>query len=263
MTKTIEGSLKLGLVQTDNTWQDIDANLTNLSSKMATVDNSVDIIVLPELFSTGFTMEAEKMAETMDGKGVHWMLALAKEKQCLVIGSLLINESEAYYNRLIAAFPDGEVQFYDKRHLFSFAGEDAVFTAGEERLIINFKGFRICPLICYDLRFPVWARNTEEFDLLIYVANWPDARMLAWDTLLKARAIENLCYVAGVNRVGVDKNQHVYIGHTSAYDAMGASLMASKPSQEAIYYATIERAHITAVREKFSFLNDRDRFEIK
>ena len=256
-------SLKLGLVQTDNVWQDIDSSLANLSKKMDKIDNTVDVIILPELFSTGFTMDAEGVAETMDGKAVKWMLALAKERQSLVRGSLLIVESGAYYIRLIAAFRGGMIQSYDKRHLFSFAGEDAVFTAGEERLIINFKGFKICPLICYDLRFPVWARNTEEIDLLIFVANWPDARMLAWDTLLKARAIENLCYVAGVNRVGVDNNKLVYVGHTSAYDAMGASLTASKPSQEAIYYAILEKAHVKAVREKFSFLDDRDRFEIK
>lgn len=263
MMSTKGGSLKLGLVQTDNTWQDIHASLANLSIKMDKIDNDVDVIILPELFSTGFTMDAESVAETMDGKAVRWMQALAKEKQCLVTGSLLIVESGVFYNRLIAAFPEGTIQSYDKRHLFTFAGEDAVFTAGEERLVINFKGFKICPLICYDLRFPVWSRNTEEIDLLIYVANWPDARMLAWDTLLKARAIENLCYVAGVNRVGVDNNQLVYVGHTSAYDAMGASLLDSKPSQEAIYYATLEKAHIASVREKFSFLDDRDCFEIK
>ena len=263
MMNAKEDSLKLGLVQTDNTWQDIDASLVNLSNKIDKIDNTVDVIILPELFSTGFTMEAEEVAETMDGKAVKWMQALAKEKQCLVIGSLLIVESGTYFNRLIAAFPEGTIQSYDKRHLFSFAGEDAVFTAGEERLIINFKDFKICPLICYDLRFPVWSRNTDKIDLLIYVANWPDARMLAWDTLLRARAIENLCYVAGVNRVGVDNNQLVYVGHTSAYDAMGASLLNSKASQEAIYYTTLEKSHIASVREKFSFLDDRDRFEMK
>ena len=261
--KEDETTLKLALVQTDNRWQDIDGNLSELSNKLIKLDKSAEVIILPELFSTGFTMEAKKVAESMNGKGVHWMLSLAKEKQCLVLGSLLIVESGVYYNRLIAAFPDGVIKHYDKRHLFSFAGEDAVFTAGQERLIINYKGFKIYPLICYDLRFPVWSRNTEEIDLLVYVANWPDARMLAWDTLLKARAIENLCYVAGVNRVGVDNNQLVYVGHTSAYDAMGASLLNSKPSQEAIYYTTLEKAHITTVREKFSFLDDRDSFEMK
>lgn len=256
-------SLKLGLVQTDNRWQDIDTNLARLSNKMDKIDNSVDVIILPELFSTGFTMEAKEVAESMDGKGVKWMLALAKEKQCLVLGSLLIVESGVYYNRLVAAFPEGDIKYYDKRHLFSFAGEDAVFTAGEERLIFNYKGFKICPLICYDLRFPVWSRNTDEIDLLVYVANWPDARMLAWDTLLKARAIENLCYVAGVNRVGIDNNQLVYVGHTSVYDAMGTTLTASEPLKEAIYYATLEKAHISATRDKFRFLDDRDGFEIK
>jgi len=261
--KEDDTTLKLALVQTDNRWQDIDGNLRELSNKLHKLDKSTEVIILPELFSTGFTMEAKKVAEPMNGKGIQWMLSLAKEKQCLVLGSLLIVESGVYYNRLIAAFPDGVIKHYDKRHLFSFAGEDAVFTAGQKRLIIDYKGYRICPLICYDLRFPVWSRNTEEIDLLVYVANWPDARMLAWDSLLKARAIENLCYVAGVNRVGVDNNQLVYVGHTSVYDAMGASLLNSKPSQEAIYYTTIKKAHIASVREKFSFLNDGDSFEIK
>ena len=254
--------LKISLVQTDNTWEDIDANLLSLTKKLKDIDEEVDLIVLPELFSTGFTMEAAGVAESMKGKAVRWMKTVAKEKKSLVIGSLLIEESGAYYNRLIAAFPNGKLKYYDKRHLFSFAGEDEVFTAGSERLIFEFKGFRICPLICYDLRFPVWARNTEEIDLLIYVANWPNARMLAWDTLLKARAIENLCYVAGVNRVGVDNNKLGYVGHSSVYDAMGEPLLESEPSKEAIYATILNSSHIAAVRQKFSFLNDRDAFEI-
>jgi len=261
--KNDETSLKLALVQTDNKWQDIDTNLRLLSNKLDKLDDSTGVIILPELFSTGFTMAANEVAESMDGKGVQWMLSLAKEKDSLVLGSLLIADSGVCYNRLVAAFPEGDIKYYDKRHLFSFAGEDVVFNAGQKRLIINYKGFRICPLICYDLRFPVWSRNTEEIDLLVYVANWPDARMLAWDTLLKARAIENLCYVAGVNRVGIDNNQLNYVGHTSVYDAMGTSLITSEPSTEAIYYATLEKAHISATREKFRFLDDRDGFEIK
>ena len=255
--------LTISLIQTDNVWEDVKANLKCLTAKIEQIPEESDMIILPELFSTGFTMEAEGVAETMDGSGVKWMLETAKKRKCVLIGSLLIIESGKYFNRLIVAFPDRNLKYYDKRHLFSFAGEDKVFKAGQERMTFEYKGFKICPLICYDLRFPVWSRNTEEIDLIIFVANWPNARMLAWDTLLKARAIENLCYVAGVNRVGVDNNQLVYVGHTSAYDAMGASLLNSKPSQEAIYYTTLEKAHITTVREKFSFLDDRDRFEIK
>ncbi len=254
--------LKISLVQTDNTWENIGVNLLSLTEKFKDIDEDVDLIVLPELFSTGFTMEAKEAAENMKGKAVQWMKTMAKEKDSLVIGSLLISVSGSYFNRLIVAFPEGKLLYYDKRHLFSFAGEDAVFTAGSKRLVFEFKGFRICPLICYDLRFPVWARNTEEIDLLIFVANWPNARMLAWDTLLKSRAIENLCYVAGVNRVGVDNNRLVYVGHTSVYDAMGETLLESEPSKEAIYSTILNSSHIAAVRDKFSFLNDRDDFEI-
>ncbi len=259
----MDHQLKISLVQTDNIWENIEANLLSLTDKLKNLAEDIDLIILPELYSTGFTMEPEGVAESMQGKGVRWMQTLAKEKQSLVIGSLLIGESASYYNRLIAAFPDGNLECYDKRHLFSFAGEDKVFTPGSERLIIQYKGFKICPLICYDLRFPVWARNTEDIDLLIYVANWPNARMSAWDTLLKARAIENLCYVAGVNRVGIDNNRLVYTGHSSVYDAMGEKLLESESSKEAIYSKTINTSHIAAVRKKFSFLNDRDNFNIK
>ena len=207
-------------------------------------------------------MEAESVAETMEGKGVHWMLRMAEKKNCLLMGSLLISEEGHYFNRMILAFPDKKLEYYDKRHLFSFAGEDQVFKAGENRLIFEYKGFRICPLICYDLRFPVWARNTEEIDLLIYVANWPDARMLAWDTLLRARAIENLCYVIGVNRVGTDNNQLRYTGHSAVYDAMGAVILQLEPSNEEIDSTTLTRSHIVEVRDKFRFLEDRDSFKI-
>ena len=149
------------------------------------------------------------------------MLDKARKKDCLILGSLLIAENENFYNRLVVAFPEGEIKYYDKRHLFSYAGEDEVFAQGADRLVFNYKGFTICPLICYDLRFPVWARNTEDIDLLIYVANWPNARMYAWDTLLKARAIENLCYSVGVNRVGVDQNNLAYTGHSAVNNAFG------------------------------------------
>lgn len=258
----MEHALKTTLVQTDNIWEDIDKNLSNLTIKLEGIESDTDIIILPELFSTGFTMEAEGVAETMEGKGVHWMLNMAEKKNCLLMGSLLISEEGHYFNRMILAFPNRNLKYYDKRHLFSFAGEDRVFKGGEDRLVVEYKGFRICPLICYDLRFPVWARNTEEIDLLIYVANWPDARMLAWDTLLRARAIENLCYVIGVNRVGTDNNQLRYTGHSAVYDAMGAAILQLEPSNEKIDSTTLTRSHIVEVRDKFRFLEDRDSFKI-
>ncbi len=255
-------SLTISLVQTDTIWENIGANLKNLSSKIEQIKEETDMIVLPELFTTGFTMEAEGQAETMDGEGVQWMLEIAKKRKCLVIGSLLISQSGHYFNRLIVAFPDGGIKQYDKRHLFSFAGEDKVFKAGLERMTFDYKGFKICPLICYDLRFPVWSRNTEEIDLIVFVANWPNARMLAWDTLLKARAIENLCYVIGLNRVGIDNNRLVYTGHSAVYDAMGSNLLSFKPGEEVMGSVSINLDHIKQTRGQFRFLEDRDAFVI-
>jgi len=254
--------LTISLIQTDNVWEDIKANLENLSTKIEQIKEGTDMIILPELFSTGFTMQAEGVAETMDGSGVKWMLDTAKKRNCVIIGSLLIVDSGHYFNRLIVAFPDENLKYYDKRHLFSFAGEDKVFEAGQKRMTFEYKGFKICPLICYDLRFPVWSRNTEEIDLIIYVANWPNARMLAWDTLLKARAIENLCYVVGLNRVGIDNNKLVYTGHSAIYDAMGNSLLSIEIGKEAIGTASVHLDHIKDTRSQFRFLEDRDNFSI-
>ncbi|MCK4561489.1 MAG: amidohydrolase [Flavobacteriaceae bacterium] len=259
----MENNLKIALIQTDNIWENIPENLKSLSKKINTIHESVDIIVLPELFSTGFTMSAKPVAESMSGKAIHWMLEKASNKKSLIIGSLIISENKNIYNRLIVAFPNGEIKYYDKRHLFSFAGEEKVFSAGKKKLIFEYKGFKICPLICYDLRFPVWARNTEKIDLLIYIANWPNARISAWDTLLKARAIENLCYVIGVNRVGVDNNKLVYTGHSTVIDALGKIILEFKERQEDIKTTTLQKDQILDTRNKFHFLDDRDVFEIK
>ena len=260
---SMEKSLKISLIQTDTIWESIDRNLDQIDRKTEKLGHDTDLILLPELFSTGFTMGAAKIAESMDGKAVKWMKEKARSLDCLVMGSLVIKENDFFYNRLVTAFPNGNLLHYDKRHLFSYAGEDKVFKAGQKRLVFSYKGFRICPLICYDLRFPVWSRNTEDIDLLIYVANWPDARMTAWDTLLKARAIENLCYVAAVNRVGVDNNKLNYTGHSALYDAMGNTVMNLKTGEEAMGSVTIETSHIQQVRSQFRFLEDRDEFEIR
>lgn len=259
----MENSLNIALVQTDTLWENIDQNLQNLTLKISSIDKNVDVIILPELFSTGFTMKAINVAETMKGKSVLWMQKQAKAQQCLLIGSLLIRNSDSFLNRLIVAFPNGEMEYYDKRHLFSYAGEDKVFTAGNKRMLFEYKGFKIYPLICYDLRFPVWSRNTEGFDILIYVANWPNARMFAWDTLLKARAIENLCYVVGLNRVGVDNNNLVYTGHSAVYDPMGHTLLDFEEGQQEIKLISLQKEHIIKTRNKFRFLDDQDEFEIK
>ncbi len=260
-------NLNIALIQTDTVWKNIDQNLNNLSKKLINISKEVDLIILPELFSTGFTMKGENLAETMKGKSVQWMKKQAFEKNSLIIGSLIIREDSKIFNRLIVIFPpdshrDGDLEYYDKRHLFSFAGEDKVFSSGETKLVFDYKGFKICPLICYDLRFPVWARNTEEIDILIYVANWPIARIQSWDILLKARAIENLCYSIGVNRVGIDNNNLVYNGHSAVYDAIGNTLMDFEEGKEDIKLITLHKDYIQNTRNKFGFLEDKDEFEL-
>ncbi len=259
----MNNNLNIALIQTDTVWKDIDQNLINLSQKLISIADDVDVIVLPELFSTGFTMDTRSVAETMDGKSVLWMKKQAAIKNCLLIGSLIIKEETHIYNRLIVAFPEGRIEYYDKRHLFSYAGEDEVFSKGDTRLIIDYKGFKIFTLICYDLRFPVWARNTEEYDIILFVANWPNARIKAWDTLLKARAMENLCYSVGVNRVGVDNNDLLYTGHSAVYDALGNTVLEFEEGKEGVKTITLHKDYIVKTRSKFRFLEDRDEFVIK
>lgn len=255
-------SIKISLLQTQTLWEDVQGNLKQISLKIKSLREDTDILVLPELFSTGFTMEAEKVAESMDGKAVQWMKEVSQMKSCLLMGSLLIKEEGMFFNRLIVTFPDGKILFYDKRHLFSYAGEDKVFEAGQKRLVFIYKGFTICPLICYDLRFPVWSRNTDEYDVLIYVANWPNARMLAWDTLLRARSVENLCYTVGLNRVGTDNNNLVYTGHSAVYNAMGEREVSFDEGDEGLITTELKRGHIEEVRNQFKFLDDKDEFKI-
>jgi predicted amidohydrolase len=259
----MQEQLKIALLQSDLVWENPEKNRNNFSEKIKRIPDDVDLIILQELFSTGFTMNVKDIAETMTGSTVNWMLQNAKEKNSLLLGSVIIKEGNCYYNRFVIAFPNGKTQYYDKRHLFSFAGEEKVFTAGESRIVFNYKGFKICPLICYDLRFPVWSRNTEEIDLLIYVANWPNARMMAWDTLLKARAIENLCYVIGVNRVGEDNNKLIYTGHSTVVDTMGKTLVRFEENKENVKFTVLNKSHISETRSQFRFLDDKDSFEIK
>ena len=255
-------SIKISLLQTQTLWEDIQGNLDQFNRKIENLTKDTDILVLPELFSTGFTMDAEKVAESMNGKAIGWMKGVSKLRNCLVIGSLLIKEDGRFFNRLIVTFPDEQILFYDKRHLFSYAGEDKVFTAGQKRLIFEYKGFTIRPLICYDLRFPVWSRNTDEYDLLIYVANWPNARMFAWNTLLRARSIENLCYTVGLNRVGTDNNNLVYTGHSAIINAMGETEGSFGEAEEGLITVELNLDHIQEVRNQFKFLDDKDEFKI-
>ena len=208
--------LQIAIIQTDILWEDIEGNLKKFSKLISTIDQSVDLIVLPEMFSTGFSMRSNEMAESMDGKAVLWMKEMASSTNACITGSVIIKDMGKNYNRLIWATPNGEVSHYDKRHLFRMSKEQEHFSAGEKKLIVELKGWKICPLICYDLRFPVWARNKENYELLIYVANWPAPRKKVWETLLQARAIENISYVVGVNRIGEDGNGYDVQAHGRA-----------------------------------------------
>jgi omega-amidase len=254
--------MKIALIQSSLVWENPAANRSHFEAKINSVSEEVDLIVLPEMFTTGFTMDPFSVAECMDGETVSWMVSLAKAKNCAMTGSLIITEDKAFFNRLFFVFPSGEIQYYNKRHLFSLAGEDKIYTSGQEKVIVEYKGFKICPLICYDLRFPVFSRNVENYDVLLYAANWPKPRINAWDSLLKARAIENMCYVIGVNRIGLDNNNHEYVGHSQAIDFLGNYLV-DFFEEEAVKIVTLNKDLMLETRQKLNFLNDKDTFEIR
>ena len=252
--------MKIALIQTELSWENPNENKALLQEKINAISQYVDLIVLPEMFTSGFTMNPKNVAQTMQGEAILWLKETAKNKNCAIIGSLVIKENGNYFNRLVFVFPSGEIQTYDKRHLFTLAGEEKVYTAGNDKLIIEYKGFKICPLICYDLRFPVFARNVEDYDVLIYVANWPKPRVNAWDILLKARAVENMSYVIGVNRVGIDANNLEYIGH-SAIDYLGNYIQ--EPQEiEGVFIVELDKNEMLETRKKLNFLNNRDKFQI-
>ncbi|MFV8225530.1 amidohydrolase [Christiangramia aquimixticola] len=254
--------LNVSLIQANLEWENTDANLQMFSAKIEEIKGETDLVILPEMFTTGFSMNAESLAEGTEGKTLEWMKKKAKEGNFAITGSVIIKESGNFYNRLIFVFPDGNYHTYDKRHTFTLAKEDKIYTAGTERLIVDYKGWKICPLVCYDLRFPVWARNTVDYDLLIYVANWPEKRIAAWDALLKARAIENMSYCIGLNRTGKDGNDHNYNGHSAVYDMLGNAL--SHPEKSEVFVSTFSlyKTELKDVRNKFKFLQDRDDFSL-
>ncbi len=252
--------LKTALLQSPLFWEDPEANRTYFSKVIQNISTDTDLVVLPEMFNTGFTMNPEHVAKEEGPKTVDWMLQKAMQTNAAIVGSLPFFENDGYTNRLFFVEPNGKTSIYDKRHTFTLAGEDKVYKAGTERLLVDYKGFKICPMVCYDLRFPVWARNTEDYDVIIYLANWPKPRIVAWDTLLKARAIENMAYCIGVNRVGSDKAGHQYIGHSGVYDVLGEQIAFSE--KEEIVYASLSKEHITVTREKLRFLEDRDSFDL-
>ena len=254
--------MKIALIQSFLFWENPKANRSHFEEKINGIDEDMDLIVLPEMFTSGFTMQPKNVAETMQGETVLWLQSLAKAKNSVITGSLVIKENDNFYNRLLFVFPSGEIQFYDKRHLFTLAGEDEVYTAGSNKLIVEYKGWKICPLICYDLRFPVFARNVEEYDLLLYVANWPEIRINAWDALLKARAIENMSYTIGVNRIGEDDNKFEHNGHSQVINFLGDYILEPIESK-GVFIVELNKAELLLARKKFNFLNDKDKFILK
>lgn len=259
----MQNELNIVAIQAKLTWENPAINLLFFEQKIAQLDSGTDLIVLPEMFSTGFTMQPASIAQTMKGSTVLWMIATARANNVAIVGSIVVQENNQYFNRAIFVHPNGLIDTYDKRHLFSLAGEDTLYTSGSKRLIVHFKGWRICPLICYDLRFPVWSRNTNNYDLLLFMANWPITRIDAWDTLLKARAIENMSYCIGVNRIGEDANGYQYNGHTIAYDFLGEEIASTSEGKEDLLLCVISKKLQEETRKKLSFLNDKDLFKIQ
>lgn len=253
---------KIALVQTNLFWEAPEKNRELFTEKIKSITKEVDLIVLPEMFTSGFTMNPEKVAEPMGGKTIKWLCDIAREVHTAITGSLVIEEKGNYFNRLVFVSPTGTIKQYDKRHTFTLAGEDKVYAAGHKKLIVNYKGWKICLLICYDLRFPVWARNTEDYHLLVYVANWPEVRIDAWNTLLKARAIENMTYCVGVNRTGMDGLKFSYPGQSAVYNYLGKKLT-TFASEESIQIISLNREDLIKTRQKLQFLSDRDHFTIE
>ena len=255
-------NLKTALLQANLEWEQIERNRQNFQQKIRAISEDVDLIVLPEMFTTGFSMNAAELAEPHQGPSFQWMQKMASEKDAAVTGSIITSENDLYYNRLYFVFPDGSSEKYDKRHTFTLAKEHETYASGNEKLIVEFKGWKICPLVCYDLRFPVWSRNTEDYDVLLFVANWPAARVAAWDILLKARAIENLSYCIGVNRVGRDGKDLHYLGHSAVYDVLGKKISREFEEKEFTEIVTLDKSHLSETRKQLRFLLDRDRFTI-
>lgn len=261
--------LKITLIQSDLHWEDVDANLAMFEEKIWQIGGSTDIIVLPEMFTTGFTMNAPKLAEHINMRTTKWMKQIADQTGALILGSIIAVVHERYYNRLLWMEPGGNHKTYDKRHLFRMANEHRTYSAGESLLVGSWKGWRICPLVCYDLRFPVWSRNTWDaaskrlkYDLLVYIANWPTARIDAWNALLKARAIENLSYVAGVNRIGMDGNGVEYNGSSAIISPKGETIFTIE-GMESIRTTEINANSLHAFRDKFPAHLDADEFNIE
>jgi len=260
-------NLTFTLIQANLHWEGKEANLHAFEHKIKDLQDSAQVVILPEMFSTGFSMKPEELAEDMKGETVQWMKRVAAENRIILTGSIIIQEGGQYFNRLIWMQPNGQYGYYDKRHLFAFAEEDKHYTSGNRRFIASANGWRINTFVCYDLRFPVWTRQQFgedkdfEYDVLIYVANWPERRSHAWKTLLVARAIENQCYVIGVNRVGEDGNKIYHSGDSMVVDPTGEVLY-HKVHEEDIFTITLEKSHLDHIRERFPFWRDADDFDL-
>lgn len=258
-------TLSFTLLQSQLHWEDKTANLAMFEKKIMGIEERTEIVVLPEMFSTGFSMRPKALAEDMDGETVNWMKRVAATKKIILTGSVIITEGGHFYNRLLWVLPDGTLGYYDKRHRFAFAGEDKEYTAGHKRLIAQVKGWKINLQVCYDLRFPVWARqeskDAPEYDVLLYVANWPERRSHAWKSLLTARAIENQSYVIGVNRVGDDGNSIYHSGDSMVIDALGNTIY-HKKDEEDVHTIVLEKESLQEIRERFPFWKDADNFKI-
>jgi predicted amidohydrolase len=253
--------MKVALIQSSIVWENPKLNRKYYEETIKGIVGSIDLIVLPEMFTTGFTMNPQLVSETMQGETVVWLQTLAKAKKSAITGSLIIEENGTFFNRLVFVFPSGEMQYYDKKHLFTLAGEDRIYGRGSKKNIIDYLGWKICPLVCYDLRFPVFSRNTEDYDLLLYVASWPKPRINAWDILIRARAVENMCYAIGVNRIGLDNNKFEYVGHSQAVDFLGNYVLEPQDT-EGVFVVELSKEKMMETRNKLGFLSDRDSFEL-
>lgn len=263
-------NLRITIIQSPLHWENAAANLAMFSQKLDVVKNETDLIVLPEMFTTGFAVERAHVAEEHGGKGLQWMQQKAKEKGCVITGSIAVKEDGKLYNRLYWVEPNGDYKHYNKRHLFRMAKENNFFTGGDQKIICELKGWKICPLVCYDLRFPVWSRNrfdkkqeSWEYDALIYVANWPEVRNFPWKSLLVARAIENQCYTIGVNRIGSDGNDFPHSGDSLVLNPRGEQLSSLKANEEGCETVTLDRAYLENFRKQFPVGMDADDFELK
>ena len=252
--------LNIGLVQFDIAWENPGENMRRIETLMGQ-SSDLDLVILPEMWSTGFTMQPEKVAEPAPGTALEWMITQARVRNTAITGSISVAEGTQYFNRWYCVFPNGQMVQYDKKHLFSYGGEDKHYTAGSSKTFIEIKGWKIMPVICYDIRFPAWCRNTDSYDLMMVVANWPVARIHHWDALLKARAIENQSYVAAVNRIGTDGNGLHYNGHSTVFDMNGQEILALG-EKEGFETLALDKQLLSAYRDQFRFLQDRDPFTL-